>query len=341
LTKKEGSKMPPEVSVILSVYNGEEYLAEAIESILNQTLSDLEFIIIDDGSTDASAHIIQSYTDPRIAFHPNQKNVGLTISKNRALALAKGRYVAFTDADDISMPGRLAAQFAYLEKHPGVGALGTAAKLIDGQGNVGRTIQFPRHHHLLYWRLLFFNNPLIHPSVMMRTALLTKAGGYDEARLVSQDYELWSRLALTTRLENLPDAYIYLRKHAQNISVLKEPRQFEYAVQLCQTMYLDRFGISLEKQTVEAFAAFYRRGAAPEARERLELAQTVLAIGDAFLQDEDLTWMDKRRLALEVRQSIKRLIHIGNEDATQRELKGFLAAFDRNYAQYILLNRFK
>src|SRR5258707_849690 len=128
--------MSPRVSVVMSVYNGEKYLGEAVDSILAQTFTDFEFIIIDDGSEDRSPELIEAYVDSRISFLRNEKNVGLTRSLNKGLQVASGEYIARMDCDDVSLPDRFAKQVAFMDANSGVGACGTWALDIDGAGKV-------------------------------------------------------------------------------------------------------------------------------------------------------------------------------------------------------------
>ena len=121
----------PKVAVLMSVYNGEKYLREAINSILSQTFNDFEFLIINDGSTDGTADILKSYTDSRIKIINNEKNIGLTKSLNKGLKIAKGEYIARQDADDISMPERLKEEVAFLEIHKDYAVVGTFVKILN------------------------------------------------------------------------------------------------------------------------------------------------------------------------------------------------------------------
>jgi len=214
---------PPRISVIMPVFNSEKYLRVAIESILKQTFSDFEFIIIDDGSIDKSASIAEEYAavDRRIGFKRNDTNKGITYSLNLGLELAQGELIARMDADDISFPERLAAQVSFLDTHSEIGVLGTSATLIDPKGNLGVTIKFPSDHIVLQWRLCFFQNPIIHPSVMMRKAIVETANGYDLRLNSSQDFNLWCRLSNVTRLANLGNTFLLLRKHEDSISSRK------------------------------------------------------------------------------------------------------------------------
>lgn len=156
----------PVVSVLMSVYNCEEYLREAVDSILNQTFMDFEFIIIDDGSTDSTAAILAEYERKftRLCIH-HQTNQGVIASLNMGLELAQGKYIARMDADNVSLPERLAKQVDFLETHPEIGVLGTGAQIMDGYGNTSQTVQFPTQHGVLRRCLCFFN-PIVHPTVM-------------------------------------------------------------------------------------------------------------------------------------------------------------------------------
>ena len=204
----------PKISVIMSVYKGEKYLSEAIESILNQTITDFEFIIVNDGSTDNSLDIIQSYDDERIKILNNEKNIGLTKSLNKALKQANGEYIARQDADDISLPNRFEEQIKYLEKHLEVALLGTIAYLIDKKGKiVGKRVVLAKPS----LKDLFKDNQFIHGSVMFKKEVIEKLGGYNELIRYSQDYELWLRIAKHYDVRNLTQLLYKLRSHDANI----------------------------------------------------------------------------------------------------------------------------
>ena len=141
----------PKVSVVMSVYNGERYLSEAIESILQQTFTDFEFIIVDDGSTDGTGSILGNCTDSSIVHLRNRENIGLTRALNRGLEVASGEFVARQDVDDVSFPSRLARQVSYLEKNPSVGVLGTQMEMVDESKRVVRTYKAPCSHSLIVW----------------------------------------------------------------------------------------------------------------------------------------------------------------------------------------------
>lgn len=215
----------PIISVVMPVYNRKDYLPEAIESVLNQTYSDFELIIIDDGSTDRSPDIIEQYAknDPRIIVVVNPKNCGNYYSRNKGMALAKGQFIAVMDSDDVSLPERFEKQLAYFNTHPEVDILGTQGLDVDESLNPIQTSNYPLDPAQVRWQLMF-GHSLCHPSIMMRRRVLDEFGFRYHDQLVSQDYELFMRASTNLKIANLPEVLIYVRKHQQNISTQK--RQF-------------------------------------------------------------------------------------------------------------------
>ncbi len=207
----------PRVSVVMSVFNGEPFLRAAIDGILGQTFRDFEFIIIDDGSTDRSAEMVRSYTDPRIVL-VSQENRGIAVALNRGLEQATGEYIARQDADDISLPERFAAQVRFLDVHREIAVVGTGAILIDSEGRpFSRFSPFTRHERLVA-ELLRGVCPLMHGSVMGRRKALLAVGGYKPIFSHAQDVELWLRMSDQYRLGNLRDILYQQRKHDHSIT---------------------------------------------------------------------------------------------------------------------------
>jgi hypothetical protein len=218
------------VSVVMSVYNGERYLREAIDSILGQTFRDFEFIIVDDGSTDGTWAILQSYDDPRIFLLRNEENIGLTRSLNKGLAVVQGDYIARMDADDISWPERLEKQVAYLDVHPEVGLIGTSVEIIGERGERLAVLRRPMDPTFITWSLLF-DNCLVHSTVMYRRSLVEKLGGYNPSRY-AQDYGLWSRMSFETQVAKLPEVLVSWRRHPAGITAQKLARQEAFAFEI-------------------------------------------------------------------------------------------------------------
>jgi len=211
----------PLISVVLSVYNGEEYLAEAIESILAQSYKKFEFIVIDDGSTDNSLEIIKSYTDERIILI-SRKNRGLVFSLNEGIKKAKGKYIARMDADDIAMPTRFEEQVTFLEAHPKVGVCGTAVIGLSSKGGNGSVWRLAKKNKTIKTEMLF-SSPLAHPTVMMRRELIIKYQlFYDEKFKHAEDFELWTRFSKYTELSNLATPLLKYRVLENSISRLAD-----------------------------------------------------------------------------------------------------------------------
>lgn len=182
----------PKVSVVMSVYNGEAYLREAVKSILNQTFSDFEFIIINDGSTDRTPEILETIKDPRVRVI-NQPNRGLTVSLNRGIRLAQGEYIARMDADDISEPERLERQVEIIDRNPNIALVGCWYKVVDEQGKVLAHRKLPIDSDKLAKELVH-RNILCHGSVLIRKDAVEAVGLYNESLRYAQDYELWLRM---------------------------------------------------------------------------------------------------------------------------------------------------
>ena len=218
--------MTPTVSVVMPVYNGERFIAEAIASVLGQTYADFELIIVDDGSSDASARIAQEYAgrDTRIRFISTARNAGQGSARNRGIATASGEYLAMMDGDDICLPDRLRKQIDYLERNPQVGAIGCSMWAVDQDLAALFRFTVPEEHALITWNL-FFGWSIAGPAIMIRRELMVAANGYEEGRAICDDLELLSRLVGRTRLANLPDSLMLYRRHPHADSVKKKAIQ--------------------------------------------------------------------------------------------------------------------
>lgn len=208
----------PKVSVIMGVYNGGEILKSAVESILNQTFTDFEFIIIDDGSKDDSLLTLNSIDDSRLLIIQNQDNIGLTKSLNKALRLSRGLYIARQDADDLSHPDRLLKQVTFLDNHPENALVGCNALLINEHGEQIDTINLPSKNNIINTSLIK-GNVFIHGSVIFRKNIVMNIGGYRENFRNTQDYDLWLRLLENHQLANLPEYLYTLRRLQTSISM--------------------------------------------------------------------------------------------------------------------------
>jgi glycosyltransferase involved in cell wall biosynthesis len=207
---------PPAISVLIPVHNGGRFVHQAVASVLGQTFTDFECLVIDDGSTDGTARILRGLAaaDPRVRVI-SRENRGLVATLNELNALARGRYLARMDADDLCAPGRLAAQFRFLEENADCVAVGTAVDLIDPSGRRLKTMRVPRTHDEILAELLAGNGgAMIHPAVMFRASAMAAVSGYDPAFAgYGEDWDLFRRLSVHGRLANLGDVLLRYRMH--------------------------------------------------------------------------------------------------------------------------------
>ncbi len=267
---------PPLVTVLMSVFNDSAYLAEAVASILNQTFTDFDFLIIDDGSTDGSSRFLNGLQDPRVRVIRHELNQGLTRSLKHGVELATGRYLARLDADDLTFADRLERQVAFLERNPDVVLLGGGCALIDEAGRVLSVLRQPGSDLEIRWTGLL-TNPFVHSTVMVRRQVLQEHGlNYDESFQTTQDYDLWSRLLRHGRGANLDSPLIWYRLRAGVTSKRRE-QQLAYAVSIAhRTIGEELPGFALERKQVEAL---FRTIFQVEALDRAALSDWASRIG--------------------------------------------------------------
>ncbi len=247
----------PLVTVLMPVYNGEKYLREAIESILNQTFTDFEFLIINDGSTDHTEEIILSYNDERIKYVKNETNLRLIATLNKGLDLAKGKYIARMDADDISLPERLEKQVAFMEFNHSIGVLGTWVTTSGLDKNYD--ILFKKGVANIRFEL-FFHNYLHHPTVMLRSEVLRKSALYYDDFLHAEDYAFWIKLATHTQIDIYPEILLKYRLHNSNISEVHKDFQLQQTSEIRKLQLLS-LGINPSAATFEIYEKFIDTGA--------------------------------------------------------------------------------
>ena len=219
----------PKVTVLMSVYNGEKYLQEAIDSILGQTFKDFEFLIVNDGSTDKTVEILESYNDPRIKIINNEKNIGLTKSLNKGLRLASGEYIARQDADDISLSTRFEEELKFFEKNSNVALTGTDYFLINEKDEIIHTVNCFTENSKLKEKLLE-GNQFGHGSIMFKKECIDKVGAYREEFEFSQDYDFYLRVAEIYDIANIPEPLYKWRININSVSVRKKALQDKYAL---------------------------------------------------------------------------------------------------------------
>jgi glycosyltransferase involved in cell wall biosynthesis len=204
----------PKVSVLMPVYNCAAYVLEAVQSILDQTFTDFELIVIDDVSTDGTLQLLRSVSDPRIRLIEKEVNTGLTKSLNMAMELARGEYLARMDGDDVSLPERFKLQVAFLDEHPEVLVVGGQCVILP----TGKPLEKPVQHDDILVAMLE-SNAIVHPSTMMRRVLQDGSSfRYPEGMEPAEDYLLWCRLITRGRFHNLPEPVLLYRHHPEQVS---------------------------------------------------------------------------------------------------------------------------
>ncbi len=204
--------MNPLVSIIMPVYNAEKFLAATMESMLAQTLTEFEFVIVDDCSTDSSTAIIKSYNDKRIRYFKNEKNSGITYTLNRAIDLSETEYLARMDADDLCHPQRLEKQYHYLHQHADCALIATSANVVDEKGALIYKEETPPE---FYYFKLTFTSPFYHSSVMYRRSAVLEAGKYTE--MYAEDFELFWRLCRRHRFHVIHEPLLDYRVSDQSL----------------------------------------------------------------------------------------------------------------------------
>jgi glycosyltransferase involved in cell wall biosynthesis len=230
--------MTPRVSVIISFFNSAPYLHTAIQSILSQTYSNFELILINDGSTDQSAEIVNSFSDSRITLIENKQNEGLSASLNTGIRCSRGEYIARQDADDYSLPDRLKQQVNYLDTHLDVGVLACRTWDADASGIPVYCRREPVTHHEISISLHHAVNPLMHGSIMMRRDVLARLPEIYRFR-AGQDYDLWLRLIDSCQFAKLAEPLYIYRNNPQTTSLRVKELRREMTLYMLQ-LYKER-----------------------------------------------------------------------------------------------------
>ena len=281
--------MPARVSVVMPVYNGERFLAEAIASVLGQTFADFELNIVDDGSTDGSRAIIEEYAhrDSRIVPVLLRDNQGKASARNRGIERASGQYIAAMDCDDICLPDRLRRQVNFLDTFHKIGAIGTNTCTIDQESRLQNASTYRTEHTQILFGL-FFSISVAHPAIMIRRELLVQAGGYEEGRRICGDTELWTRLIQKTRFANLPDVLMLYRRHSQATSVKDRERQRAEGAAVRRNA-LERLWGDMPAATADLFTRVWLRETNFRRAERALLRAEMTRLIDSFV---DAGWVE-------------------------------------------------
>jgi len=219
----------PTISVVMSMYNQEKYVQESIESVLNQTFTDFELIVIDDGSTDTSPQIVTKFTDPRIRYFSNGRNLGIVATSNRGLGLAQGKYIARIDSDDLAHAERFELQVKFLESRPEIGLVGSYFETIE---DYPRTMFTPVQPEEIEDTLMV-GNCFGHSTIMFRRELFQLHNlTYPQVGGGAEDYAFYLRCIPFVKMANIPKVLVYYRVHQQQISYVQSELQTNFANQV-------------------------------------------------------------------------------------------------------------
>lgn len=239
----------PKVTVLLPVYNGERYIAETIQSVLNQSFSDFELLIINDGSTDNTKSIVHGFADSRIRIIDNDVNRKLIATLNRGLNLAQGEYIARIDADDACLPNRLNLQVNFLDQHPDYGMVGGGMNVFREYNKSIRFRKARQGYEELKCQLLL-QNTFNHPTVMIRRSVLEKYDLKYENFPHAEDYDLWIRLTEKAPCDNLSEALILYRHHEDQVSNKYNTVQAE-SVKTIHRRLFDQLSLPYDDKLIE------------------------------------------------------------------------------------------
>ncbi len=243
----------PEISLIMSVYNGEDYLCEAIDSVLKQTFTNWELIVINDCSTDKTGEILNNYAlqDSRVKVYTNEVNLRLPSSLNKALSLAQGKYIARMDADDVCLPDRLEKQYAFMEKNQDI-ALSSCRFMTLKNGVISSGGCGGKNDNESIKALLLVTNPILHPGIIARAEVIKKLG-YDKNFTCTEDMELWTRFILAgENVQILPEYLMIYRLHDKQITETTLEKQ-KVEVLTVQKKYLSSLLSPMNKEQEEFY----------------------------------------------------------------------------------------
>lgn len=252
----------PTVSVIIPTYNREKFIKAAVESVLKQSFTDFEIIIVDDGSKDSTKEIIASIKDPRLIY-VYQDNKGRSNARNNALSLAKGRFITFLDSDDLYLDGKLELQVKYLETNPDFSMVYTSAYCINESGELLKDKYVAKASGWIYIDIAFFTPQTITlPTVMVRREVFDKAGYFDEKLHRFEDTDMWRRISKHYKIQAMPEFTCALRTHGENHLINQKPEDIKEALQYYANKIFEEdneFDINIRKKRVSVIYRYYSK----------------------------------------------------------------------------------
>lgn len=316
----------PAVSVVMPMYNAGRFVRAALDSVLAQTMGDFECIVVNDGSTDGCRELVAAAAakDPRVRLVDNDRNLGLVPTLNRGLGLARAPFVARQDADDVSAPGRLAAQLERMRARPELVALGTCMEVVDEQGRSTGVFDVHGPDVLVRWSM-FFHHPFAHPTMLLRTDALRQVGGYSEAFPLAEDFDLWERLSAVGRLGNLPQRLVRYLRHSQAVSERQRGRQLDYELRVRRRIMSRELGRDVPAEVVRWTAApafgTDSRGAARDAEGR-ELRAAFALVRELWASFCAREALEPEQAALVRRDTAAKLVNVCAAAAARSTVAG-------------------
>jgi glycosyltransferase involved in cell wall biosynthesis len=317
----------PKISVVMPAYNAATHLDEAVSSILGQTFRDFEFIIINDGSTDATASILKRYAeiDSRIQVY-HQENQGMISALNRGCRLARGQYIARMDADDVSLPHRFERQLEYIERHPQIGILGTWICRLENEGSVMRTWCPPTNSRILKWTH-FFGVGMCHPSVLMRREVIEKVNFYRPDAVLADDWDLWLRASAITEFGNVPEVLLKYRVWHGSASQRHHELLREIQLKLLASFIGDYLKVD---PPIEAVAGLHRSRFEDPRQIRLSAA-LLQTLYQKFLKKNALTSEELREISWDAAKRFASLAMRASRIDTRASVSLFMQGLQLDY----------
>jgi glycosyltransferase involved in cell wall biosynthesis len=302
----------PEISVLMPVFNTECYLKQAIDSVLNQTFRDFELIVINDGSTDSSEKIVLSYSDSRIKYYKNSKNIGIVASRNKGIDLCGGRFIALLDSDDVALPDRLQKQWDFLNTHPEfVMVGGFVEKITSDNRHIRRSGKYCPPP--LIKTQLFFRNTFAQSTMLIRADVIKEFRYSDDYSFYAEDYFLWTQIAFKYPVANLPEVLAQYRVHRQSVTIrTKETDTQRNAMMKVHVYHLNKLNINPSSDELDLHYKLLYNPAAIALFDKNERKNITAWVEKVLKQNEILQVYDPKYFAarLKYRWSLKKKLHI-------------------------------
>lgn len=272
-----------QITVLMPIYNAEKYVRESIESILNQTFTDFDILAIDDGSTDNSAEIIQSFSDERVIYLKNEQNLGIVKTLNRGLDLINSPYIIRMDSDDICLPTRFEHQLSFMNDHPEVVVCGTSTKVFKDSGETRNQIVETSSKRIR--TQLLFEAAIMHPTVIMRNEVIQKENyRYDSRHKSTEDLGMWQKIAMKYEVANIPSIELEYRDNEFGITRTSEKNKkaFDESHMVVYRDLFDGLGLSYADPEVHAYRGFLSRQFSFQTEETENLSTILIKLRESL-----------------------------------------------------------